>query len=101
MIINCIEYCFILLLCVRVASSSDGSKKELVEAPVSSLIGERISFVGVPVDKYDAELASKNQHKIFKELKTNSKCEACYAELTFNTKAGPCTVKTISNGTVA
>ena len=74
--------------------------KELCEPPINCIIGEKITFNGIPSDKFDPDIASKNQHKIFKELKTNANKQVCYADLTFNTTQGVCTVKSIVNGTV-
>ncbi len=87
---------------LMVATSADGKSKEFATPPEGAAVGERIFFDGVDAKKSpaDAAVASKNTHKIFKELRTNEKCEVAFAELLFKTSAGPCTVKSIANGTV-
>jgi methionine--tRNA ligase beta chain len=82
------------------ATSADGKSKELVTPPQGAKVGERVSFKGAD-GAPDQSLASKHQHKIFKELHTNASCVAQYKDIDFMTSAGPCKAATIANGTVA
>ena len=86
---------------VMVATGADG-KKEIVNPPEGAKVGERITFASVPQDKVpDAEVAAKRFHEILKGLHTNANKIAQYQDGDFNTSAGPCTVPTIADGTVA
>jgi len=85
---------------VLVATSSDKTKKEIVNIPNGAKIGERIKL-GNSQNPPDAAISNKNMHKILKALHTSSKGVAQYAELDFLTSAGPCTAPSIIGGTLA
>ncbi|XP_010495832.1 PREDICTED: methionine--tRNA ligase, cytoplasmic-like [Camelina sativa] len=86
---------------VLAASSSDGSKVELVEPPESAIIGERVIFPGFEGEPDDLLNPKK---KIFEtlavDLHTNENLVACYKDVPFTTSAGVCKVSSISNGPV-
>ncbi|XP_010435225.1 PREDICTED: methionine--tRNA ligase, cytoplasmic-like [Camelina sativa] len=86
---------------VLAASSSDGSKVELVEPPESAIIGERVTFPGFEGEPDDLLNPKK---KIFEtlavDLHTNENLVACYKDVPFTTSAGVCKVSSISNGPV-
>ncbi|KAJ0245519.1 Methionine--tRNA ligase [Hirschfeldia incana] len=86
---------------VLAASSSDGSKVELVEPPESATIGERVRFAGHEGEP-DVVLNPKKKvwETLLVDLNTNENLVACYKDLPFTTDAGVCKVATISNGTI-
>jgi hypothetical protein len=86
---------------IMVATGADG-KKELATPPEGAQVGEPITFASVPAGKVpDAELAPKRLHEILKGLKTNGSKVVQYIDADFQTSAGPVTVQTIADGTVA
>jgi pentatricopeptide repeat protein len=94
-----------LVLC---ASSSDGSKVELVEPLPTSKVGERV-FLGGAVEERPmlANPAGKmkmQQRKIFEqvagELLTNESREVEFQGHAIRTSAGPCSVLSITNGPI-
>lgn len=86
---------------IMVATGADG-KKELATPPAGAVVGEAITFASVPKDKApDAELAPKRLHEILKGLHTNAAKVVQYADADFQTSAGPVTVPTVADGTVA
>ncbi|CAA7027942.1 unnamed protein product [Microthlaspi erraticum] len=86
---------------VLAASSSDGSKVELVEPPASAKVGERVTFSGFEGEP-DEVLNPKKKvwETLVVDLRTNEDLVACYKDLPFTTSAGECKVSTISNGTI-
>ncbi|KAJ4904487.1 putative methionine--tRNA ligase [Raphanus sativus] len=86
---------------VLAASSSDGSKVELVEPPESAMIGERVRFAGHEGEP-DVVLNPKKKvwETLLVDLNTNENLVACYKDLPFTTDAGVCKVSSISNGTI-
>jgi methionyl-tRNA synthetase len=86
---------------VLAASSSDGSKVELVEPPASAKIGERVTFSGFEGEP-DEVLNPKKKvwETLVVDLRTNEDLVACYKDLPFTTSAGECKVSSISNGTI-
>lgn len=87
---------------VMVATGADGKTKELATPPAAAKVGERITFATVPADKKpDEELAAKKLHDILKGLHTNAAKVVQYQEADFQTTAGPVTVATVADGTVA
>lgn len=85
-----------------VATSPSGDKKELCMPPPSAPIGERIHFAAVPAGTAaDNPIAPKRLHEILKHLHTGPNKTVQYENHDFLTSAGPCTVQTIENGTVA
>uniref|UniRef100_A0A1J3EI29 methionine--tRNA ligase n=2 Tax=Noccaea caerulescens TaxID=107243 RepID=A0A1J3EI29_NOCCA len=86
---------------VLAASSSDGSKVELVEPPESAKIGERVTFSGFEGEP-DEVLNPKKKvwETLVVDLHTNENLVACYKDLPFTTSAGECKVSSISNGTI-
>lgn len=86
---------------VMVATGADG-KKELATPPEGAKVGEPITFSTVPKDKVpDAELAPKRLHDILKGLHTNANKVVQFTDVDFQTTAGPVTVQTVADGTVA
>jgi methionine--tRNA ligase beta chain len=81
------------------ATSADGKVKEIVEPPAAAAAGERITFEGV-TSAPDKALGKNHMNKIFKQLNTSDTQVAQFAALAFTTTAGPCTVASISGGTV-
>lgn len=87
---------------IMVATSADGSKKELASPPAGAQVGEQIKFAGVPASsKPDQPLAPKRLHEIMKHLHTNAEKRVQYANDDFQTSAGPVVTATIADGTVA
>ncbi|CAN7058084.1 hypothetical protein IGI04_015030 [Brassica rapa subsp. trilocularis] len=86
---------------VLAASSSDGSKVELVEPPESATIGERVRFAGHEGEP-DVVLNPKKKvwETLLVDLNTNENLVACYKDIPFTTDAGVCKVSSISNGTI-
>jgi len=85
-----------------VATSPDGSRKEMATPPEGAAIGERITFASVKEGQVpDAQVAPKRLHEIMKGLHTNSNKVVQYLNDDFMTSAGPVTVPTIADGTVA
>ncbi|XP_009139597.1 methionine--tRNA ligase, cytoplasmic [Brassica rapa] len=86
---------------VLAASSSDGSKVELVEPPESATIGERVRFAGHEGEP-DVVLNPKKKvwETLLVDLNTNENLVACYKGIPFTTDAGVCKVSSISNGTI-
>nr|VDD03204.1 unnamed protein product [Brassica rapa] len=86
---------------VLAASSSDGSKVELVEPPESAEIGERVRFQGFEGEP-DVVLDPKMKvwETLVVDLHTDENLVACYKDLPFTTDAGVCKVSSISNGTI-
>ncbi|KAH0862527.1 hypothetical protein HID58_079738 [Brassica napus] len=86
---------------VLAASSSDGSKVELVEPPESAEIGERVRFQGFEGEP-DVVLnpTKKVWETLVVDLHTDENLVACYKDLPFTTDAGVCKVSSISNGTI-
>lgn len=86
---------------VLAASNDDHSKVELVEPPLNSKVGERITFDG-HTGEPDEQLNPKK--KIFENIKpalrTNSDCIAMFENIPFMTSAGPCTVETLKEATL-
>lgn len=86
---------------VLAASSSDGSKVELVEPPESAKIGERVRFAGHEGEPDDVLNPKKKVWEtLLVDLNTNENLVACYKDLPFTTDAGVCKVSSISNGTI-
>ncbi|KFK24871.1 hypothetical protein AALP_AA8G035800 [Arabis alpina] len=86
---------------VLAASSSDGSKVELVEPPESAKIGDRVTipgFEGEPDDLLNPK--KKVWETLMVDLNTNENLVACYKDLPFTTPAGVCKVSSISNATI-
>ncbi|KAG2255508.1 hypothetical protein Bca52824_074802 [Brassica carinata] len=76
---------------VLAASSSDGSKVELVEPPESAEIGERVRFQGFEGEP-DVVLnpTKKVWETLVVDLHTDENLVACYKDLPFTTDAGVC-----------
>ncbi|EOA16039.1 hypothetical protein CARUB_v10004167mg [Capsella rubella] len=86
---------------VLAASSSDGSKVELVEPPKSATIGERVTFPGFEGEPDDVLNPKKKVWEtLLVDLNTNENLVACYKDVPFTTSAGECKVSSISNGTI-
>ncbi|CAL9225204.1 unnamed protein product [Arabidopsis halleri] len=86
---------------VLAASSSDGSKVELVEPPESAIIGERVTFPGFEGEPDDVLNPKKKVWEtLLVDLNTNENLVACYKDVPFTTSAGVCKVSSISNGTI-
>ncbi|CAH2079389.1 unnamed protein product [Thlaspi arvense] len=86
---------------VLAASSSDGSKVELVEPPESAKIGERVRFAGFEGEPDDVLNPKKKiWETLVVDLHTNENLVACYKDLPFTTDSGVCKVSSISNGTI-
>lgn len=87
-----------MLLC---ASSSDGTKVELIEPPESSTIGERVmvpGFEGNPDDVLNPK--KKVFETVQSDLRTNKELVACYKGVPFTTSAGICKAASISEGSI-
>lgn len=87
-----------MLLC---ASSSDGTKVELIEPPESSTIGERVmvpGFEGNPDDVLNPK--KKVFETVQPDLRTNKELVACYKGVPFTTSAGICKAASISEGSI-
>ncbi len=72
---------------VMVATSTDGSKKELATPPAGAKVGEQITFASVPASsKPDTpSVAAKRLHEIMKGLRTSSERVVQYLNDDFNT----------------
>jgi len=87
---------------VLVATAADGKTKELVLPPAEAKVGERIFWKGLEGKAPDVpSVSGKHFHDIMKTLHTSSSKTVQSGDLDFLTSAGPCTVPTIANGTVA
>jgi len=82
-----------------VATSADGSVKELIRPADSCPAGEVIAYRGV-TQQFDAQVAPKRFHKILKSFCTNENGEVQCQGAVFETSAGVLK-SSVKNGTVA
>ena len=86
---------------VLAATSLDGGTVELVEPPVDSQPGERVTFEGYPGEA-DEQLNPKK--KVFEtlqpDLAVGEDLVAKYKGVSFMTSQGPCKVKSAKGGSI-
>jgi methionyl-tRNA synthetase len=86
---------------VLAATSADGSTVELVEPPAGAAIGERVT---VPGFEGEAEAVLNPKKRIFEQVhpdfSTDGERRACYKGVPFATSAGPCTVRSVTGGSI-
>ncbi|XP_076912948.1 methionine--tRNA ligase, cytoplasmic-like [Bidens hawaiensis] len=87
-----------MVLC---ASTSDGTKVELVEPPESAVVGERVKFAGFEGEPDDVLNPKKKVWETLQvDLHSDKNLVACYKDLLFTTSAGVCKVSSISDGSI-
>ena len=74
---------------------------EFVEPPEAASIGERVTVAGYEGEP-DPVLNPKKRvfEKVQPDLRTNSELQACWKGIPLTTSAGPCTVKSIVDGSI-
>ncbi|CAN0875335.1 Probable methionine--tRNA ligase [Linum grandiflorum] len=86
---------------VLAASNSDHTQVELVEAPESAAVGERVKFGGLEGEPDEVLNPKKKVWETLQvEFKTNTDLVACFKDIPFTTSGGVCKVASISNGTI-
>ncbi|DBA80051.1 hypothetical protein WJX79_001269 [Trebouxia sp. C0005] len=86
---------------VLAATSLDGLQVELVEPPVDSAPGDRVTVQGYE-EEPDEQLNPKKKifEQVTPDLKTSAMKLACYQGIPLSTSKGPCTVQSIMGGSI-
>ncbi len=84
-----------------VATSADGSVKQMVQVPAGAAVGEVITYRGAPATEFDAILPAKRFHKVLKDFVTDAEGLVASQNAVLETSAGPLTAPKVLSGTVA
>lgn len=70
-----------------------------MEPPAGARPGDRVGAAGLPFEPV-AVLKKDAFDQLSASLATNASCVACYQGTVLETSGGPCTVKSIANGSI-
>jgi aminoacyl tRNA synthase complex-interacting multifunctional protein 1 len=90
-----------MVLCAAMPKEDGSELVEFVEPPAGAVIGEVVTFAGLPVPE-PWSAAQVDKKKVFAAcmdgMKTTVACEGAWNGHVFTTSAGPCKAKTIAGG---